>query len=334
MPIISLNAQSSKASIRDVVSGKVVGVTIGNFDGIHIGHQKLFSSLFEKTEQLAKKQNTTAINVLVSFYPHPKIVLKNIRPEIQKQDSSYWSITPLRAKSEIAKRRGFNYFYPIRFRKNIAVMTPEQFVKQYLCDVLNIQVAVVGYDWSFGKNKIGTPETLTELGQRYGFETVVVPRVMQEDVRVSSSEVKKAIQNSEFKKLKNYLARDYSICGKVVAGEKRGRTIGFPTANIIPEKQLLPPKGVYATELTVEGAKFASITNVGVKPTFADGGNRLTVETHILDDVSPVLYGKHIEVSFFERIRDEKKFSSVGELKKQITADCHKARKLIKTNPD
>jgi len=321
VPVVKLNSNKT----LDISNG-VVGVTIGNFDGIHLGHQELFKQLFKKTKALAEKEGKEAINILVSFYPHPKIVLKKVSPEVQKEDSSYWSITPLKSKAVFAKRHGFDCFYPIRFRKSIASLSPEQFIKDYLCDVLGIKVAVVGYDWSFGKNKAGNPETLTELGEKYGFETIVVPRVMQGKVRVSSSEVKKALNAGNLKSLKNFLGRDFSICEKVVSGEKRGRTIGFPTANIIPLKQLLLPFGVYATKLLVDDVLYSAVTNLGVRPTFA--GETTSIETHVLGETGLSLYGKKVEVIFIENIRAEKKFSSLDELKAQISADCLKAKEI------
>lgn len=307
-----------------------VGVTIGNFDGFHLGHEALFERLEHRLNVLSRVQNLRPVRVLLTFVPHPRLVLSELpRSEAIERDE-FKAITPIRTKVALAESRGFDLVFAVRFTQEFAKLSPEQFIEQYLVSALGAQLVVVGYDWSFGKGREGSAESLQREGQGYGFQVAVVPPMLLEDERVSSRAVRAAIQKGHLPELEKLLGRRFSLIGRVVHGEARGREIGFPTANLRVKGQLLPPDGVYAVRVAGETWQRDGVANIGVRPSFG-GGERL-LEVHLLNDPSGELYGERIEVSFVQWIRPEAKFEGVEQLRAQIAQDVQTARAIHERN--
>lgn len=290
-----------------------VGVCIGNFDGMHLGHQALFSEL--NKHKVSKK-------IFLTFTPHPKKVLN-------KLGSDFEEITPLRQKAKLAKKYGFDGFLALKFSKSLLELTANDFVKKILVEGLSVSTVIVGYDWRFGKGRQGDLNSLSAYGKEFGFNVVGVSKFETLGERVSSSQVRKALSEGNLELVENLLDRKFSIGAKVIKGDQRGRLLGFPTANMIPKSQLLPARGVYCSIAKYEDHTYPAVSNIGIRPTFQ--GTKVVLETHILDKSGLDLYGKCIEVVFLKRIRKEKKFNSKDELIKQIELDCQAARKESKS---
>ena len=302
--------------------GGYLGLSIGNFDGLHVGHQHVFNTL-----ERACVGEGRYLRALLTFVPHPRLYFSGVtKEEIQKNDK-YWQVTSFRRKLQIAKDLGFDFFFALRFNESFASLGAEEFVKNIIVDGIRAKQVSVGHDWAFGKGREGSIDTLKELGGKYGFGVNIAEACLVEGVRVSTSTVKTALQSGDLDLVKRYLGRPFYIEGRVIQGNTRGRGIGFPTANIRRSAQVLPKDGVYATYCNVDQTVHPSVTNVGVRPT-VDGVNHF-VETHILGDYSDNLYDKRIGVRFVSRIRDEMKFKSVDELKTQIAKDCVVARDIL-----
>lgn len=321
----------------------ILGVTIGNFDGLHLGHQQLFLALEHELANAqdcvsAEKENhclgkkKTVTRAMMSFHPHPRIALQGVRRKEVSENPAFWSLTPFREKVELAQSLGFSLFLSLRFRHALYSLAPEEFVRKYLVEALQVSVVVVGHDWSFGKGKVGSVELLSELGRKFGFRVVVVPPYDLGDGRVSSSAVKEALFVGDMKRLRGLLGRNFFLNARVSHGERRGTKIGFPTANLCLVSTLLPPNGVYATKVHLGEKVFDSVSNIGVSPTF--NGVVRRVEVHLLDVTKLDLYGKRVRLEFVQKLREEKKFSNVSELQAAITNDIAEARKILGLNSD
>lgn len=291
----------------------VSGVTIGNFDGMHLGHQALFSRL---TSEL-KKIGEPHVKVLFTFYPHPKDVLSG-------SSRAFYYLTPLRERIRLAEKDGFDCFFLLRFTPALSNLSPREFVERYLKRGLSAKLAVVGHDWAFGKAREGTPQLLCEYGEDYEFRAIVVPAVTLDGVRISSGVIREALGAGDLETVARYAGRNFSLTGRVIMGEQRGRTIGFPTANVYSPGQMLPANGVYLTLAGCGEHVWPSVTNIGMRPTF--GGTSRLMETHIVDQPNLELYGHHISLEFIKRIRDEKRFGSPQELTEAIKNDVALAR--------
>ena len=287
-------------------------VTIGNFDGVHLGHQKIINSAKEYAEKMQIPL------VVVSFDPHPgKILYPAKAPKL---------IKTRKQKRDILRKMGVNFFYIINFTPSFAKKSPEEFVDEVLVDVLGVKKVFVGFNFAFGKDRSGGLEFLKKQGKEKGFDVYAVPPVVVEGEIVSSSLIRKLLEKGEVKKANKFLGRHYYLEGIVIHGEQIGRKIGFPTANIITENELMPKLGVYASYTKLNGKDLPSITNVGYKPTF--GSDKIIVETYIFD-FNREIYGELIQVKFVEFIRPEKKFSGVAELIDEIKSDCKQCKKML-----
>ena len=306
-----------------------VGVTIGNFDGLHLGHQALFAKLDERLTAVAERGGAKPIRVLLTFAPHPKAVLQGIRRKEYVDHPELWQITSLREKLRLLDDFRFDLVFVARFHRRFAAQSPEEFVRRYLVDTLAAKVVVVGHDWSFGRDRVGGIDTLETAGLAHGFETVIVPPLLVEGNRVSSSAVKSALGRGELDEVQKLLGRPFAFQARVVGGERRGRTIGFPTANLMPSAQVLPADGVYCCWFEYQAQRIAAVVNIGVRPTF--GGGRRVVEAHLLDH-SADLYGALARVTFVERLRDERRFADLAALQEAIRADIARARQLLRRN--
>ncbi len=289
--------------------------TIGNFDGVHLGHQALFKETVKRARQ--KGGEATAI----TFHPHP---LQVLRPEPPLK-----LICTLEQKIKLIEEAGMDYLLLLEFTRELASLEAEDFVEQILVRGLGVKELVVGYDYRFGRKRRGDTELLRLLGKRYGFEVVVIPPQKVNGLTVSSSLIRTLITEGEVALAAKLLGRYYMLCGKVIPGHGRGkRLLGFPTANLkLSREKLLPKPGVYAVFVHLDGKKLPGVMNLGFNPTFGDG--YLSAEVHIFDFEGD-LYGKVICLSFVARLRDEKKFSSPQELAKQIAEDCLRAKEILK----
>lgn len=291
-----------------------LAVALGNFDGLHIGHMSLLSTLLSVCEE---KQMTS---MLYTFAEHTGNILQQ-KPQKQQ-------ILTMEKKVELLSRTRLDYLYLENFTLEYAARTPEQFVKEILVDYLGVTVVVVGFNYSFGYKGQGTAEELQRLGNVYGFEVIVVPPIQLDDDTVSSTLIRRYIQEGNVERARLCLGRYYSIYGTVELGRQIGTTIGFPTANIIPEEYLvLPQAGVYVTCTILEGELYNSITNVGHNPTFG-ALQKTSCETHIFGREGN-LYGKRIEVFFMAKLRNEKKFENKEALCRQINLDIRAAREFF-----
>lgn len=286
-------------------------VAIGYFDGVHLGHQQVI----KRACQMAKQIHLPC--GILTFTPHPKEVL-GMNHKIDQ-------ITPIDSKLKLIEKLGPDFSYVVQFTKAFAAISPQEFMEQFLTK-LNIKGVVVGFDFTFGYKGLGTTETLIE--QEKLIVDIVEP-YFDNGEKISSTRVRDELISGKTANVKRLLGRNYSFSGRVIHGDKRGRTIGFPTANLQPKEDILYlKKGVYAVKVHFQNQSFVGVMNIGYKPTFEEQKYEPSYEVHILDFQGD-LYGEIIEIELIEFLRDEKKFQSVDELKQQILADIHYAKKAI-----
>lgn len=286
-------------------------VTIGNFDGVHVGHRELL----RRTVARARASGRAA--VALTFSPHP---VRFFSP-----GARFYEITNLREKADLIAACGIDVLVVESFGGEVGRMTPEEFAREILAARLGARDVIVGYDFTFGRNRTGTPALLAELGRALGFEVEVVPPVMRGGAIVSSSRIRELLLGGRVREAQELMRRPYRLSGRVVRGAERGRLLGFPTANVAVTQELIPLPGVYVVDAEIEGSRRRAVANVGFNPTF--GENSLGVEVHILD-FDGDLYGREIGVLFRDRIRDERKFKAVDELVRQMGRDVRYAREL------
>ncbi|MCA1946129.1 MAG: bifunctional riboflavin kinase/FAD synthetase [Desulfovibrio sp.] len=321
-----LIARTRQEITLDLSAGSCV--TIGNFDGVHKGHQTLI------TRVLAKAKARGLTSVVATFCPHPLQVL--VGPHTPP------FITIREQKLDLIEAMGVDMTLLLEFTKDMAAMEPEQFVKTYLVDWINCKELVVGYDWSFGKGRKGNFEVIQALGQTYGFRCERMPPVMIHDAVVSSTRIRDLIKAGDVWEARCLLGRYYAVRGTVIHGHNRGgRLLGFPTANLKLENEVRPRNGVYAVWVNINGSVrgawnhatggpggdvLAGVANIGVNPTF--GNTDVSVEVHILD-FDADLYGKDVHVHFVQFIRPEQKFPNVDALVARITEDVALTRRIL-----
>lgn len=279
-------------------------VTLGNFDGIHLGHQELIKTVL----YYSSKDNMTS--VMFSFSPHPVAFFD--------KSGRFKTIFSPDEKKYTAQNLGLDVLVQYPFTMDFACLSPEDFFK-LLLEKTNCRVLVVGENYCFGKGRAGNLHTLTQMGEKYGVKVIGIPSVHADGERVSSTRIRQLISEGKIQSVLKLLNKPYLVIGKVVHGDKRGRKMNFPTINIIPnENKMLPPDGVYFSRVVYDNNVYNGITNIGNNPTF--GVNRHRVETHILD-FDEEIYGANVVVGLFKKIRDEITFADMGELKKQIEND-------------
>ncbi len=288
-------------------------VAIGNFDGVHVGHQ----ILFRKAAEIAQEKDGTSI--AFTFEPHP---LKIIAPEKVPP-----MLTHFHKKMELIEACGINLVICADFTRKFADQQPRDFSKNILSEKIGVKEIVVGFDYAFGRGREGTIPYLRKMGEEFGFIVHVVDPIKLDGLTVSSSHVREVIELGNMESARKFLGRHYSIVGPVVSGYKTGQAIGFPTANIDTSKVQIPGTGVYAVRMVYQGQSHDAVANIGFNPTF--NRDRLSVEVHIFD-FNEVIYGKEIEVQFVSRIRSEIAFKSKEELVVQINKDIEKAKALLK----
>jgi riboflavin kinase / FMN adenylyltransferase len=290
-------------------------VTIGNFDGVHLGHQKLMRRVRDKARMRKLR------SVVITFDPHPlRVILGRKTPPF---------ITMTDQKLELISAQGIDFTLCLRFTLDMAALEPEEFVRTYLVEGLNTKELLVGYDYAFGKNRKGNFEVLRSLGEVYGYNAEQMEPVLVDGAVVSSTRIRDMIQAGTVWEVHPLLGRFYRINGTVIHGRNRGgKLLGFPTANIQLTDELFPKPGVYAVWTEAGGHIHAAVANIGFNPTFEN--KALSVEVHILD-FNQDLYGQTINVHFVQRLRDEKKFGSLEELIGQIRKDIEVGRTILST---
>ncbi len=290
-------------------------VTIGTFDGVHIGHQKIINRMRDVADKVDGE------TVLLTFYPHPRLVIhpdsKNLR----------FINTQIR-KIQLLEKAGIDHLIIIPFTREFSKLTSTQFIKEYIFEKIKTHKLIIGYDHHFGKNRLGDFSILYDLGKEYHFEVEKIPAQDVENIAVSSTKIRKALNEGKINIANNLLGYEYSITGTVVMGNKIGRTIGFPTANIEidDEYKLITANGVYASRVEHDGIMYQGMSNIGVRPTV--NHSDLTIEVNIFD-FDKEIYGESISIYFVDRIRSEVKFDDLEALKVQLTLDKETVKKLL-----
>ncbi|SEC34520.1 riboflavin kinase / FMN adenylyltransferase [Tenacibaculum sp. MAR_2009_124] len=303
-------------SIFDFNPSQKTYVTIGTFDGVHIGHQKIIKKLIEDAKLSNKK------SVVLTFFPHPRMVLQ--------QDVTIQLINTIQERTQQLESLGLDYLIIHPFDREFSRLTALDFVRDVLVNKLNIDKLIIGYDHHFGKNREGNIEQLTEYSHLYDFNVEEIPAQDIDDVSVSSTKIRNALLDGQLKVANNYLGYNFSLSGKIVSGEQLGQKIGFPTANIHIEEdyKLIPKTGAYVVKSTVNSQLIFGMMNIGVRPTV--NGNNRTIEVHFFD-FDANIYHQQITVELLYFLRDEQKFNSVNELKEQLEKDKRNAGEFLKS---
>ena len=305
-------------SITAFNSSEKTIVTIGTFDGIHVGHQKILKDLIKTAKKEGKK------SVLLTFFPHPRMVLQ--------KDNKILLLNTIEEKSGLLEKMGLDYLIIHPFSKEFSRLTALDFVRDILVNKLNTSRLIIGYDHHFGKNREGNIHQLKEYSLLYDFKVEEIPAQDIDDVSVSSTKIRTALKEGNLKTANNYLGYHYMLNGTVVSGKKLGGTIGFPTANLeIKEPYKLVPKtGVYIIKTHINTVLYTGIMNIGFNPTVL--GKHQTIEAHLFD-FNEDLYGKEITIEFIYFLREEHKFESVEELVVQLNIDKENAISYLSNNP-
>ena len=292
--------------------------TLGNFDGVHLGHQAVIGQLAEKGATLHLP------TVLVLFEPQPQ--------EYFQPGSALARLSRLREKFKALQRYSVDRVLCLRFDAHLASMPAEEFIQRVLVDGLGVQYLVVGDDFRFGKNRTGDYAMLEAAGARHGFQAVPMHTFTIDGERVSSTRVRKALAAGDLATAEKLLGRPYRMCGRVAHGDQRGRTIGIPTANIHLHRQATPVRGVYVVEMFgLEREPLVGVANVGNRPTV--DGTRTLLEVHLFD-FNQEIYGRYVSIDFLHRLRDEQRFASFDELKTRINQDMDEARAWLRARFD
>lgn len=287
-------------------------VTPGNFDGVHLGHRAILKAAIDR----ARAAGGTAF--ALTYDPLPaKLLVPDRAPRL---------ILVPEDKLELLRLSGLDGVIVVNFTRELSMIEPRDFVRDYFLGRIGAREVVIGHSVNFGHNRAGNAPVMVELGREFGFDTTVVGPVKVAGVEVSSTKVRELITAGEVRAAAKLLGRYHFLHGPIVRGRERGRTIGFPTANLESETECLPPDGVYATRVTLADGAFGSITNIGMRPTFAETAR--SIEAHIFD-FNRDIYGERIKLELIERIRPEKKFTSADALKNQIALDLARAKEIL-----
>jgi len=286
-------------------------LTIGNFDGVHLGHQALIRQVVSEAREMGVR------SALMTFHPHPQSVLRADPPPM---------ITTVPLRLRLFEQLGLDAAYLVPFTRQFASKTAQAFVREYLLTHFRVRKLIIGFDFHFGRNREGSADVLRRLSVEHGFAFEVFPEVLLAGEKVSSSRVREVLSQADFAGAERLLGRPYSVLETVVHGEQRGRELGFPTLNQVPEERLPLPFGVYASRIEVDGRRHDGVSNYGVRPTVE--GSRPTLETYVFD-FDRQIYGERVEVFPLRLLRPERKFPSLDALKEQIAADRDAAQAYL-----
>ncbi len=303
-------------SFSNFSTNKKTIITIGTFDGVHLGHQKVIKQLLNSSR---KKDE---VSLLLTFFPHPRMVLQ--------KNSSLKLINTIEEKSDLLKELGLDELIIHPFNQEFSRLSAFEFVRNVLVNQLNISKLIIGYDHHFGKNREGNFEQLQEYGELFGFEVEKISAQNLNDISISSTKIRKALDEGNINKANNYLGYNFMLLGEIVKGKNLGKKIGFPTANINikEEYKLIPKTGVYIVKSVIEGVLYYGMMNIGNRPTI--NGKHQTIEVNFFD-LDADLYGKIIKVELLKFLRDEQKFDSLDSLKLQLQLDKTNSLDFIKS---
>ncbi|MBL1212297.1 MAG: bifunctional riboflavin kinase/FAD synthetase [Ignavibacteriae bacterium] len=299
----------------DIKTDKDKVVTVGTFDGVHQGHLNIIDLLISKTEEINGE------SILITFDPHPRTVVSGgFKNQL---------LTTLDEKIELMEKFGVDEVFVINFTKEFAQTTYEEFIKKIIVDKVNAKYVVIGHDHKFGKDRNGNETKLRELAEKMNFEVSAVEAKKVDGEVVSSTKIRKALTEGRIKEANIFLGWNYYFSGKVIKGAKRGRLLGFPTANIklLDENKVIPKSGVYAVKCSLNNQIIFGVMNIGNRPTFNDI-DYIIIEVHLID-FNKFIYDEILKIEFVERIRDEQKFESRESLIEQITKDKNKAEEIL-----
>lgn len=291
-------------------------LTLGTFDGVHLGHQEIISFLKEHAERVGGE------TVVLTFHPHPRTVL-------HPDDHNLVLIQSLEDRIKKLEDFGVDHLILFPFTQEFSRLSATDFVRQILVNQLNVKVMTIGYNHHFGRNREGSLDLLQELGNTYDFEVVEIPAFRLNEKSVSSTKIRSALIEGDIEQANTYLGKPFSFMGRVIRGNQIGTTIGFPTANIQPlsEIQVIPKNGVYAVRIGVDRDIYGGMCNIGNRPTVTENGER-RIEIHIFD-FNKVIYESDVRLYFIDHIRDENQFDSLEALKEQLKADEMQCRELL-----
>lgn len=290
-------------------------VAVGVFDGVHLGHQRLLLQLLEMSSALQ------AVPTVITFANHPDQLLHGAAPQL---------LVSVSHRLRLLRRAGVERLVLLTFEPRLQNMPAREFAERVLVQSLRARGLLLGYDSALGKDRAGTPQSFRELGGELGFEVRTGTPFEVEGQPVSSTRIRQAIAGGDLQLAHRYLGRFPGAFGTVVHGETRGRRLGFPTANVVPQPAVLPPPGVYAVEAIVDGTTYAGAANLGTRPTFAGATGQTLLEVHLLDFQGD-LYGRELEVTFRRLLRPERRFASADELRAQIERDVAAVRELLRS---
>jgi riboflavin kinase/FMN adenylyltransferase len=299
--------------LKSVYAEEKVQVTIGNFDGVHLGHREFLAKIKEDCKR------TKSQFIVITFIPHPVQILKA---------QTGFLINTYIERRELLAECGVDYLLEVDFTRDFSTLSPEDFLQKYVFSFSSINKVYLGHDFTFGANKTGDYKLAKSLCEKEGISLILQDEFKLDNNSISSSVIRTEIKKGELEKAKKLLGRPYFLTGRVIKGQGRGKQIGFPTANMDYDKDLIIPEGgVYITQTTIHGMTYNSLTNIGINPTF-NMGLAINIETHLLD-FNRDIYGEEMRVNFLKKIRDEKKFSSVNDLIAQIEIDVTYAKKYF-----
>jgi len=292
-------------------------VTIGTFDGVHIGHRKIINELIQKAKDHDLK------SVLLTFFPHPRMVLQ--------KDADIKLINTLDEKSHILENLGLDYLIVEKFTEQFSRITAVEFVRDILVNKLNAKQVIIGYNHRFGRNRAANINDLTEFAQTFDFKVHQIPAQDIDEVAISSTKIRIALNEGDIVKANSYLGYEFMLTGTIIKGKGLGKTIGFPTANLnIKESyKLIPKNGVYAVSCLINDKRVFGMMNIGVNPTV--NGEGQTKEVHLFD-FEEDLYGRKVQVDMHARLRDEQKFESIDDLKAQLNKDKEATLQILRSN--
>lgn len=290
-------------------------VTIGTFDGVHIGHQKIIKKLIKTSKKNDLK------SVVLTFFPHPRMVIQ--------KDANIKLINTINERSDILDKLGLDYLFIHEFTKSFSRLTAKEFVSEILVNQLRLKKIIIGYDHQFGRNRAANINDLKLFGGHYGFEVEEISAQDINDVAVSSTKIRNALNNGDIKTSNTYLGYNFMITGRVIHGKGLGKQLNFPTANIYIEEdyKLIPKQGVYIVKSILNNTTYFGMMNIGINPTINEG-NKQSLEVHFFDFNMPI-YNDTLKIEFLDRIRDEKKFESIEALKTQLLNDKKTALEYI-----